>query len=280
MKHIARHAVDRDLCEETFEGELKLLEQALQNARTKPSSLGLVESSARRAAACRSVLDPASRDICRYTRIAAGATVAMMNLASEPSGEVEVDVGDGTAVRLPATGPTSEANVARWLSGFYMAAVVRDPRLPWQLTAVEIDVLRRSSTKGDDCMYLFVAALQKLWQKEEGASTLLLAAVEATNPTRLTGLSDAEFVLNILVQEMEVLYRLMLGEPRPFNDKLCAALELHKKYWSKAARKRVPDGYLAPGLLAFAGMAHDAGIPVEVESDYLPKWLYEGGCRG
>jgi len=91
-------------------------------------------------------------------------------------------------------------------------------------------------------------------------------------------LSDEEFVLNVLVPEMQMLFRLALGEVGPFDDSLEFALERHKKYWSKSNRKKDPDGFLALGALSISSAAFDAGFPVEVESDYVPRDLIENGC--
>ncbi|MEU8784799.1 immunity 49 family protein [Streptomyces sp. NPDC048637] len=55
-----------------------------------------------------------------------------------------------------------------------------------------------------------------------------------------------------------------------FNQALAEALELHKAYWSREDRSDDIVGYLALGPLAMACLAYDAGIPIEVESEYLP----------
>ncbi|MEU3510314.1 Imm49 family immunity protein [Streptomyces longwoodensis] len=41
-----------------------------------------------------------------------------------------------------------------------------------------------------------------------------------------------------------------------------------------------PSGAVALGPLALACLAHDGGIPIDVESDYLPKHLLQRGWLG
>ena len=72
---------------------------------------------------------------------------------------------------------------------------------------------------------------------------------------------------------MSRLFYLALNESDQFQTAFEFALERHKKYWSKADRKRDPDGFLALGPMALASLAVSAGIPVEMEPDYAPvRW--------
>jgi Immunity protein 49 len=140
-----------------------------------------------------------------------------------------------------------------------------------------MNVLRQSSSRGDECQYLFIDALQAFEKRSDDWSVRLRRAVDATDPEQVN-ISDEEYVLNILVPEMQLLFHLAIGEIAPFNDALQFALERQKKYWRSGNRKRDPDGYLALGPLAIVGMARKAGMPIEVESEYLPSELYEGDC--
>ncbi|MGW3335854.1 immunity 49 family protein [Streptomyces sp. NPDC001009] len=61
-----------------------------------------------------------------------------------------------------------------------------------------------------------------------------------------------------------------------FDTVLREALRLHRAYWS-ADEQRADDFDGVPfGLLAVTCLTHDAGFPVDVESDYLPEHLLEG----
>ncbi|MET9819971.1 immunity 49 family protein [Streptomyces sp. NPDC006355] len=62
--------------------------------------------------------------------------------------------------------------------------------------------------------------------------------------------------------------------PEQFNAALVDALTWHKEYWTaNEARSLSGEGLVALGPLAIACMAHDADMPVEVESEYLPRAL-------
>lgn len=75
---------------------------------------------------------------------------------------------------------------------------------------------------------------------------------------------------------MELLRWRATGQHEEFNRSLENALLAHKEYWS--SNPDIADscyGWVALAPLAMACFALDAGFPVEVESDYLPKHLLQ-----
>lgn len=60
-----------------------------------------------------------------------------------------------------------------------------------------------------------------------------------------------------------------------FEAALDRALEAHKEYWSKTAKRRKdPEGFVALDLTALAALAWDRGLRFQVDSDYLPwSWV-------
>jgi hypothetical protein len=66
---------------------------------------------------------------------------------------------------------------------------------------------------------------------------------------------------------------LLSDDARTFNESLATAVEQHKAWWSKDEETGPFDGFVALEPLALACAAHDAGMKVTVESDYLPASL-------
>ncbi|MFD9124592.1 immunity 49 family protein [Kitasatospora sp. NPDC059571] len=61
-----------------------------------------------------------------------------------------------------------------------------------------------------------------------------------------------------------------------FNEAPAEGLELHRQYWTgDEERAGDSEGFVALALLGVACLAYDAGVPVEVESAYLPRYLLE-----
>ncbi|MFG3495846.1 immunity 49 family protein [Streptomyces sp. NPDC047928] len=70
------------------------------------------------------------------------------------------------------------------------------------------------------------------------------------------------------------------GDHAGFNRALAAALQWHGEYWTEEDRGGRISGLVALAPLAMACFAQDAGIPIEVESDYLPATLLSGNWCG
>jgi hypothetical protein len=275
MKSIVRHAIDPELASEGVEGDSALLASLLESAATRAQALSLLVSTARGYTGYLSVKPAEIEPLCAAMKTGASAAAALFALASG-SGQVEVDLGQ-KRVRLPATGPTDATDPGNWRVGWWMAQIVRDRSTIDQLAATPIEVLRHSSSRADECQYLYVEALQAIERRASDWGTRLQLALDATDADRFE-LAAEEFILNIMVPEMELLFYFGTGDKAAFQESLQFALERHKKYWSRATRRRDPDGYLALGPLAIASMARQAGFAIEVESDYLPKPLLEGRC--
>ncbi|WP_374936903.1 immunity 49 family protein [Streptomyces sp. Ru73] len=59
------------------------------------------------------------------------------------------------------------------------------------------------------------------------------------------------------------------------------ALRWHKAYWTgDEDRSMSSEGLVSLGPLAIACLARDAGFPIEVESEYLPKALLDFAWTG
>jgi len=275
MKKIARHPFESEFLQEDLQETEKLLTNVLDSATGRAAALSIGLGVARTYAGYLAAAEGNDQELCRALRLGAQTAAAIFALGSG-RGEIEFSLGE-RRVKLPATGPTDATHVGNWRIGWWMAHIVRDNAAIEQLASTPIDVLRRSSSRGDECHYLFVEALQGFENRAPEWSTRLQAAVDATDPAK-TPLSDEEFVLNILVPEMKMLFRLALGEIAPFTQALEFALERHNRHWGKGKRKQDPDGFLALGPLAISSLAFDAGMPIDVESEYLPMALVEDVC--
>ncbi len=58
-------------------------------------------------------------------------------------------------------------------------------------------------------------------------------------------------------------------------------MELHKAYWTADEdRTDDPSGMVALAPLAIACLAYDGDLPIDVQTDYLPKHLLERSRLG
>jgi Immunity protein 49 len=275
---VARHAVDAAWARERAATAGRLgLEARAATVRSLEHASTLQRSAEDRAAHL-AVADPSSPELCAAVRLGAQAAAAVFAGAMAERPEIEIALGEGPRVRVPARVPAELANVDRLKRGLFLAMVAGDAASLDVLARVPRETLERSRVRADGFAYLFAAALQDLHRGDKGAPQRLLDALKATEPGRFVTASE-DYVLDVAVFQMEALYRLLLGEAKPFNETLARALQAHRRYWSAPDRARDPDGFVAWGLLAIASLAQQRGMELGTESDYLPADLIRGRCR-
>ena len=253
-----------------------MLEAAIKGASSRPEVLSLAGQTALKFAAKAAVVDPGRAEVCEGLRLAADIFTTIFYLAAG-SGEIEFRIGSAKA-RLPATGATSSVTAVNWRLAFHTSCICRQREHLDHLSRFPVDIFSKSTTKADAVYDVYIDALSSLWRRADDTGHKLLAALKATEPANLTVMPE-EYALNVITPEIEMAYRLADGNQGAFNESVRFAIQRHKVYWSKGDRRRDAVGYLALGALAFASLAHDTGIPIEVESEYLPVPLYEGDCR-
>lgn len=198
------------------------------------------------------------------------AGAALFLTATRPAGEpVEFRYGEDT-IRRPATGPTRDSGPLPWLETMYLAIIARDRARTDLLAGVPVELLRECAPEQDDWLFAWVRTLQLFARGEEGLIDALLQAMRATEI--LSERSVPETVHQLYFPPMELFYRYTRREP--VTEALTTALELHRRHW--APEPRAAQGVVALGPLAMATLARDAGLPIDVESDYLPHHLLAG----
>ncbi|MFG2862236.1 immunity 49 family protein [Streptomyces sioyaensis] len=206
------------------------------------------------------------------TAMQVGSALFISGTATE--GPVPCRIGsEGEVKNLPATGPQEYLHAGNWLTSFYLAAICRENERLNQLAQVPVSFLRESGAEFDEYIYAWVETLQNAWFRRPETWDTLVTAVNGTDP-ETTQIASKELMLKILYPPLELFHRYQRQETEQFNTALVDALTWHKEYWTaNEARSLSSEGLVALGPLAIACMAHDAGIAIQVESEYLPKHL-------
>lgn len=205
---------------------------------------------------------------------------ALFASATAPEGST-VECMIGHEVRtIPAVGITHFVDAGTWLEAFWLAVVCRDQARMTQLCEVPVETLRASGAVFEEYIYHWVDALQTYWLERPGLGEKLVAAFDGTDPDRLRFM-DREMMLKVLYPPINLFYRFVGRDADQFNEALVQGLELHKEYWTASEeREESGEGDIPLAILALACLAHDAGLPVEVESEYLPENLLKRSWLG
>ena len=197
---------------------------------------------------------------------------AMFAAASKTEGTVGCRI-DHEIRTIPATGPQYYTHPGSWLPAFWHAVVCRDQQRMNLLCGFGLDKLRASEVVIDEFQYLWVDTLQTYWLERPGLVEKLTATLQASHPDNAR-VAPRDLLDQQLYPPINLFYRFIRRDHGGFNQALLEALEAHKAYWTADEdREMYVTGFLALGPLAITCLAYDAGFPITVESDYLPKYF-------
>ena len=197
---------------------------------------------------------------------------AMFVAADRTEGTVDCRIDHKIRV-IPATGPQEYTHPGNWLTAFWHAIVCRDQQRMNQLCAFGLDKLRASEVMIDEFQYHWVDALQAYWLDRPGLVEKLTTTLHASHPDNAR-VAPRDLLDQQLYPPVNLFHRFIRRDHEGFNEALLEALEAHKAYWTAdEGREESVSGLLALGPLAMACLAYDAGFPITVESDYLPKYF-------
>lgn len=204
---------------------------------------------------------------------------AMFAAALESDGTVQCRIND-KVLSIPATGVREYTDAGNWLTAFWFAIICREQERMTALCQVPVDLLRSSGAQYDEYVYHWVDALQAYWLGRPDLVEKLVAAIEGSYP-EVAAVTPSDLLQSVLYPPINLFHRFVRKDEAGFNEALAEALKLHKTYWTADEdRSGRIEGLVSLGPLAITCLAYDGGIPIEVESDYLPKALMERAWLG
>jgi Immunity protein 49 len=193
--------------------------------------------------------------------------------AGTASGRVRVPFGD-KMVEIDRNPDFNNASGTDWLDGWFCATVVRDTVCLEMLAEVPDEIFRISRVAGASSHDPWRHALCAYYRRQD-PTAFVERALFMTEPAQLTRLLKAD-VAKVWASRFRMLLPLFHKDADAFNRVLVDALEVHKKFYGKKAQSNELGGYIALAPLALCALAHDAGLPIEVDSEYLPTIFIEG----
>ncbi|MFF4254956.1 immunity 49 family protein [Streptomyces sp. NPDC001663] len=204
---------------------------------------------------------------------------ALFAVTGAGEGTVECRI-DGKVRALPAVGPMSTADAGTWLNAFWLAVICREQQRMTQLCEIPLERLRSPEGQYDEYIYHWVDTLQTYWLRRPGLVEKLTATFQASDPA-VARIAPRDLLDGQLYPPINLFYHFVRKDEEGFSPALVEALKLHKMYWTLNEDRRAKlDGTIALGPLAIACLAYDGRIPIEVESDYLPKHLLQHDWLG
>lgn len=198
-------------------------------------------------------------------------------LASNPNKEREIQVGK-TTIKTVGKETRDYIDFGTWMTVFYTAVILRDKKAIDFLTGLENRFMKQGNVSFDDVRIAEVEVYKVLFED----SKYLEKAIEIyelkekefskTNPSR-------NWIDNQGTPVIMLCKSVLQKDAFGFNDLLEKALNKHKEYFSKKDRAADFWGWVSFPLLMICSYAYDNGISITVESDYIPRWLFEGNFK-
>ncbi|MFF8992671.1 immunity 49 family protein [Streptomyces sp. NPDC014983] len=257
------------------------LTDSVDSLGESPIGFGLAMDEALTLVQARAAVDSDASELDTWEATVSAMQVGTAAFAAAQANEGVVECRIMDEIRIvPATGPQFYASAGNWLTTLWFVIICRDQERMNAMCHVPIELLRASGAHGDEYVYHWVDALQSYWLERPGLTEKLQSAIEASYPEIAT-IAPRDLLQNVLYQPINLFTYFLRKDREGFNSALVEALELHKEYWAATdERARDLNGVIALGLLAMACLAYDAGFPIDVESEYLPKALLERAWVG
>lgn len=257
------------------------LSSDVQSLEESPTMIDFTFDTALLLMRARCTVDPRAAKLETWEAVVTAMQIgsAMFAVTGADEGSVQCRI-DGRTRNIPVIGPRPYADAGNWLTAFWLAVVCRDQKRMTQLCEIPVERLRSAEGEYDEYVYHWVAALQAYWLRQAGLVDELVAAIEGSYPETAV-VTPTDLLQGVLYPPINLFHRFVRKDEGGFNQALAEALELHKAYWTADEdRAKDPDGRLALGPLAIACLAYDGGIPIEVESEYLPAHLLQRSWLG
>ncbi|WP_433205064.1 immunity 49 family protein [Nocardia sp. CA-107356] len=278
VRIVARHPID----ESTVDGE----QEALRSHLTTLLSLlprasdkwGFALSTAENLLSVLALHDPSCRSAAarEAARLSENIAVGLFNVTGSyfagNRDSVRLMIGD-QEYQLPAE-PNSWAYCYAWRTAFWWSLIARDAAAADRLSRYPVDQLSpKGMGRTDDFQYEWVRILQLAWSQNPGSAVDRVNALDTT-----TGLPGAEIrrIIGLLNKPVIAAFaKLAVGDHAGFNDELFQALTQHRKFFDTKKSRNDIGGFLSIPILGLSCWAHDLGVPIDVESEYIPKNFIE-----
>ncbi|WNF27165.1 immunity 49 family protein [Streptomyces sp. C11-1] len=279
---VQRHTISRQLLPRREPSIPKHTAQLLARIEDSPFALESVMSTALVTAYERTSVDPDVSWVESWeawvTAMQAGSAIFAAATATEANVQCLIHHEKRTVSAF--TQSETFVDVGHWVTAFYLAVICRNGQRLTVLCQIPIAKLRESGAVYNKYHYAWIETLQAFWLGREDFSDELVEAASGTQPGSMST-TDQDYVSRITWPPMDLLRWRATGQHDEFNRALEEALRAHKDYWS-ADQERADScyGWVALAPLAMACFALDAGFPIEVDSDYLPKHLLKATWAG
>lgn len=238
----------------------------LANARESTADLPMLASTMFRAAACEHVL---GRRGAARSSLALGleASLAMLEGAASPGEPLRYSLLGQLVEGVSHLGP-GDAHAGIWRQTFNAATLLRDAEALDRLAAVPLSLPLGSTARPEGYLAQWLIVLHTFLTEHRFDGDRMLAALEGTEPSDLAP-DLVDFTLAVDVPEMELAWRIALGDADAARRALAGGLTAHERFWSRSEEDLLPDGFVAWRLSTWKVIGSGRGLALPTHSRYV-----------
>jgi hypothetical protein len=275
MKFIPRHVIATKDVSQTIKLRDGVIDSLFDIIKENPDQLGALYSECLRAFGYAFVVDENFSKARSLFSIAQKSIVAHFQLAGFPDKKIIIHLGD-RIFNLNGYKAADNINTADWRTALSMSVILKDNKGIEHLLQVSESVLRLSEVKGDEFNFKYVEFLKSLWDpnKRKDTESLLLEVYDLIEKKNIK-IQSHDLVLRLIYPQLAMYTAIISDNHAEFNNRLYQALDLWKGFCEEM-NPNSPLNFFNFTLTSITTLAHARKIPIEVESDYMPKEMIEG----
>ncbi len=183
---------------------------------------------------------------------------------------------DDTTINFTPQPKTDFMSVDYWQLAYHACMIARDKEGMRFLSTIDELVFVNSNNGARPFDLAYYRFLAHFFSGGKNTGALLIAAMEEAQKPQPNA-TRTKFVEEVRYPELRLLQDYVMNDPEAFNEHLYEALVDHKKYYGTKDNAFATPGWISLPLLSVCVLAHDTKkFPIEVESEYIPRWLILG----
>ena len=215
------------------------------------------------------ILNKPRADWLFWLQLASELGRGLFQVAAHPRGTTTTIHVLGQDVEVPS-GRSEDSDAFSWTATWGVARTLRDARTLEVLHNFDPELLTGVQQSYDLHHYELVFAFRDTDRWEWDWETAAQRTIQHTQAPSLIVPKSAPLAR----AKAECILALGRKDEAAFNEALFEALNGHKAFLGSRNNRIHVDTLLSFELLGLCSVAHDMGLAISVESDYIPRWLY------
>jgi len=271
MTKISSHKFKGSYTAEEVEEDLAFLRNELgPKLANSPSAMGGKQVAAQFTRGCGAHSIGRPKDALEAFHASVECSGAQFAAASAEPNTTVAFVFRGKTLTGPSGAPKFGTLPPYWIQAALLSVALQRSEVLETLLAVPSAVFDEAPGEVDACYVHLVHALKAFFAKRDFRAHLE-EFERLSRPEALKIASPA--ILERYRAIGPVLTALEKGDAPAFNQALIIELEAHKKAFGKGKEANTPNGLIDVHAAGLMRVALDRGLEVDVESDYVPRWL-------